>query len=213
MIASVLEKLDIHEYVSPPDTEALRNLILAVKRPKMVAIEIGSFKGYSASVLGGFVKEQEGHLFCVDNWKGAEGTVNRMEAEKADIHAIFMLNMAELHLLKTVSVITEDSLTASTYFADGIADLIFIDANHMYSSVKADLNAWWPKVKAGGTLCGHDCQEIYSQCTDGQRAVIDASLDKEFVAGMHCGVIKALHEWGEDEVHHAKGTLIWYCGK
>lgn len=35
-------------------------------------------------------------------------------------------------------------------------DFVFIDADHRYEAIKADIAAWWPKVKAGGRLAGHD---------------------------------------------------------
>lgn len=35
-------------------------------------------------------------------------------------------------------------------------DFVYIDANHRYWQVKQDCCAWWPIVKAGGILCGHD---------------------------------------------------------
>jgi predicted O-methyltransferase YrrM len=35
-------------------------------------------------------------------------------------------------------------------------DFVFIDADHSYPSVKADILAWVPKVCRGGILAGHD---------------------------------------------------------
>ena len=35
-------------------------------------------------------------------------------------------------------------------------DFVFIDGNHHYSYVKKDIPCYWPKVKAGGWLTGHD---------------------------------------------------------
>jgi predicted O-methyltransferase YrrM len=35
-------------------------------------------------------------------------------------------------------------------------DVIFIDALHDYASVLKDISMWWPRVRDGGFLCGHD---------------------------------------------------------
>ena len=35
-------------------------------------------------------------------------------------------------------------------------DFVYIDADHTYEGVRADLEAWWPTIKPGGVLGGHD---------------------------------------------------------
>lgn len=48
------------------------------------------------------------------------------------------------------------SEAAAVYIADNSLDLVFIDANHDYSSVKLDILSWLPKMKVGSVMCGHD---------------------------------------------------------
>ena len=35
-------------------------------------------------------------------------------------------------------------------------DWVYLDADHTLESVRRDIHLWWPKVKIGGFLCGHD---------------------------------------------------------
>jgi len=39
---------------------------------------------------------------------------------------------------------------------DGLADFVYIDANHSYDAVKRDLELWVPKIRPGGVIGGHD---------------------------------------------------------
>jgi hypothetical protein len=51
------------------------------------------------------------------------------------------------------------------------ADLVFIDARHDYDSVLEDIRLWWPKVRTGGMLCGHDFNHKWPGV---ERAVADS---------------------------------------
>lgn len=55
-----------------------------------------------------------------------------------------------------VKMVRKQSLAAVHDIADGSLDVCFIDGDHTYQAVVDDLAAWWPKVKAGGYLAGHD---------------------------------------------------------
>jgi len=41
-------------------------------------------------------------------------------------------------------------------FPDDFFDFIYIDACHLYGSIKADLEMFLPKLKTDGLMCGHD---------------------------------------------------------
>jgi hypothetical protein len=48
------------------------------------------------------------------------------------------------------------STLAAEMLQDESFDFVFLDADHSYKAVKEDIEAWGPKVRPGGWLCGHD---------------------------------------------------------
>jgi Methyltransferase domain len=73
------------------------------------------------------------------------------------------------------------SLDAAKKIPDGSLDLVFIDGDHSYSAVKADIEAWLPKVRRGGVLSGHDYNNTakYGDYFKG----VDRAVDEKFPAG------------------------------
>lgn len=82
------------------------------------------------------------NLTVVDSWQGSFADAEPIAYEK----------------LKGKNVVLHkgESVDAARFFNDGSLDLVYIDAAHDYANVTADIDAWWPKVKAGGILSGHD---------------------------------------------------------
>jgi hypothetical protein len=54
------------------------------------------------------------------------------------------------------NIIRADSKAAAQAIPDSSLDLVFIDADHSYEGCRDDIKAYWPKVKAGGIISGHD---------------------------------------------------------
>lgn len=50
------------------------------------------------------------------------------------------------------------TVAASKKVKDGSLDFVFIDADHSYNAVSADIQAWMTKVREGGYITGHDCE-------------------------------------------------------
>lgn len=60
------------------------------------------------------------------------------------------------------------------YIAANSLDYVYIDGDHRYKSVMRDIVVWWPKVRPGGILAGHDfsgCMGHMVPIRDVQRAV------------------------------------------
>ena len=72
------------------------------------------------------------------------------------------------------------SVDAARFVADGSLDFVFIDGNHQYPDVKADIEAWAPKVRRGGIVSGHDYYEFKS----GRGGVVQA-VDEYAAAHNH----------------------------
>lgn len=53
-----------------------------------------------------------------------------------------------------------DSFVVSQKFADCSLDFVYIDDDHEYDGIARSLNGWYPKVKYGGVVCGHDFCDV-----------------------------------------------------
>ena len=60
-----------------------------------------------------------------------------------------------------VSWVNAPSVEAARFFAPECLDLVFVDAMHEYPDLTEDIEAWMPKVKPQGFLCGHDYSTLF----------------------------------------------------
>jgi len=119
-------------------------------------VEVGTWKGKSAAFMAVEIANSNKNIkfYCVDTWKGSEEHQQELYIKKDKLYKHFLNN---IELVKEYIIpIKKYSLTAVKQFQDENLDFVFIDASHDYNNVLADLNAWYPKVKPGGVLAGHD---------------------------------------------------------
>ena len=53
-------------------------------------------------------------------------------------------------------IMASDSVAAADRLVGGTLDFAFIDGDHTHSGVLRDCRAYWPKVRTGGLIAGHD---------------------------------------------------------
>jgi predicted O-methyltransferase YrrM len=127
-------------------------------------IEIGSWLGKSTCFMGEIIKEQNANIkfYTVDTFLGEINATDQQDIIKQEggsIYKRFLHNMKEGGVLDHVTPLMMTSEEASTLFENESFDFIFIDAEHIYEYVKNDLNNWYPKLKKGGIIAGHDYRD------------------------------------------------------
>jgi hypothetical protein len=75
--------------------------------------------------------------------------------------------------VRAVEVVRAASIDAAASFEDQSVDWIYLDSNHSYEAVAADLRAWLPKVRSGGVLAGDDYHETGAWFKDGVKRAVD----------------------------------------
>lgn len=144
-------------------------------------VECGAWLGKSSAYLCDIAEEKSIEIFIVDNWLGSPNELDKWQkfAKDNDIYQIFLSNMNG----RKFTTIKKFSHEAADFFQDNSCDVVFIDMNHSYESVKLDIETWLPKVKNNGYLAGHD---YHRKGWPGVRKAVHELLGKENIRSM-CG--------------------------
>lgn len=183
-------------------------LLNKVKKPAIKICEIGCWTGKSTILFAQYAKELDGKVYAIDWFKGNPNTHLWIDAKYINIKNILIDNLTNLNLLKCVDIIVDTSINASKNFKDNYFDLVFLDGDHRYEAFKKDLDIWYPKVKKGGILCGHDAEIIVDDFND----LFDKVKDKD-CSHLHLGIIKALSEFKHKAKLVDNNDVIWYIEK
>ncbi len=150
--------------------------------------EVGVFAGYFSEIL---CKAMPGlDLTCVDIW----GFGKYKKAEQECLERLRPYN---------VRIIKKYSVEAAKDVPDGSLDFVYIDGAHDYDNVKADIEAWTPKVRVGGIISGDDFYDFPS----GKGGVMRAAT--EFTSHHHFDL--KLTNWDiENPLRDDRQPSFWF---
>lgn len=121
-------------------------------------VEVGVYQGQSTACLAVEIANS-GKAMRLDVVDWFQGSPNEMGPHRFT-NAAILRGQFEAHIEpvrdRITSIHAMKSTEAAALYADESLDFVWIDAAHDSPSVLADLTAWWPKIKPGGILAGHD---------------------------------------------------------
>ena len=151
--------------------DVIRNFVIENGFRKVA--EIGVWDGYTVKkVLRSPAQEYIDEYWGIDpyrpldpkreNARSEYGKMAKMTQEDWDRFykrvCGYMPFFPQLRLARMTSVEAAD-MFKNRYMSPDYFDLVFIDGDHYKEDVKTDIEAWWPLIKTGGILCGHDYVE------------------------------------------------------
>jgi hypothetical protein len=128
--------------------------LIALLPEKTTMAEVGCAAGESTTLF--MESGKVCRLYAVDAWADGIDPTSKfpnmypMREQEALFNQRMLKYPTILRKLKGMSVPT------AARIPDASCDFVYIDACHTYVAVKADIQAYLPKVKAGGFIGGHD---------------------------------------------------------
>lgn len=145
-------------------------------RDRPIVCEIGVWKGKSSYVLSSAIKNKDGKLYSIDPFNGAGDRISKIIYKKEmglldkSLRGNFQDMIKKYELSDIIEMIPKTSDNALKFFKEKTIDLLFIDGNHDYDSVKRDYINWSKFIPVGGKIVIHD---VLAHHVDGPRRVFD----------------------------------------
>lgn len=185
----------------------------------MVVAEIGVAEGNTSSIAIPIVSKYNGTYYAVDWFKGNVSVhpdnVHGYRDDEKNIESRktqFLERINNEEYNNNVNIVVGNSYDVASKFDDESLDICFIDAEHNYPGILRDIYAYYPKVKYGGIICGHD-YEIEKVKDVSKLADLDKeTLLQDFAKSAHYGVIKAVYETFHpyvEQLIHQMGGQVW----
>jgi predicted O-methyltransferase YrrM len=144
--------------------EGARLAFLAERVPDGECIvEIGSNRGKSSCFLArGSKAGNRGKVHCVDLWTlGGQGEYQHLGFDEEATLATFRQQVADKQMKSMIVEHMGDSVEVAGDWSGPPIGLIFIDGDHRYEAVKADVEAWLPHLAPQAWVCFHDYTKTF----------------------------------------------------
>jgi hypothetical protein len=164
-----------------------------------VGVEVGVFRGEFAQML---LRSWRGSLLIlVDPWKHLPNYFDSWNLTNDEMEANYRSTIARLapHSNR-IRILRLMSHEAALNVDDDSCDFIYIDANHAYEAVSADLRTWYPKLRRGGLMAGHDYFDARADSSLEPIMGTEGALPKEVLTSY--GVKTAVDEFAADHKLH-----------
>lgn len=141
----------------PDFTDRISLLELVSQRfPDGIGVEVGAASGcFTRQILASWTSLKT--LHCVDLWahqpEGYHDDCNLSDEVQEERHDQFRKDFGDN---KKVRILKQWSHIAATLFSPESIHFCYLDANHSKAGCLSDLMAWWPVLKPGGIMAGHD---------------------------------------------------------
>jgi len=152
-VRQFLKKYKDETQLSPPSVPPAIIPLLPFISKNMMGAEIGVQQGYSSELI---LKAGVRRLYCIDPWADREDypecrgwTDFSIWKRQAELRLKEWVGTDRLHMIQKAGHDAVDEIQVPL-------DFVFIDGNHEYEMVAQDIEDWWPKIKPGGFLAGHD---------------------------------------------------------
>jgi len=120
-----------------------------------IGAEIGVWAGSTSDAI---LRSADVHkIYMIDPWMPGYSTDSTSDVPSEDFEVIYaeVKERFESRYPGRFEILRKTSVDAHKEVPDDL-DFVFIDATHEYDSVMEDLSLWFPKVKSGGLISGHD---------------------------------------------------------
>jgi cephalosporin hydroxylase len=130
-------------------------------------VEVGAWLGRSTAFLCQRAKASGKSIkvLVVDTFNVIPEGLPMVSAAVAiggSVRSVFERNMRLAGVWDALEIHERASVNAAVAIPDSSCAFVFIDADHSYESVRADIRAWRNKLRPGGILAGHDCYTFAS---------------------------------------------------